>query len=287
MNIRQLTIFTAVADRESITKAAAHLFLTQPAVSKAIRELEADVGTQLFDRRDNRLRLNAAGREFRIQAQHLLQDWTQLANFGQTQAQNLPLRVGVSLTIGQDVLPSAVARFRKMHPETPLKLYAENVTQIKQRLLRGDIDLAFIEGVARGKAFTNTLISRYQLLVVAAPEFACPERINVQELVELPLLLREIGSTLRDGLETAIRPLNLATEPLLESINTTVLIGAARAGLGMTILPASLAQPEIQAGALRTITVDGLDLVTDNYAVGLSTGPASGLERDMVACFRH
>lgn len=287
MNIRQLTIFTAVADRESITKAATHLFLTQPAVSKAIRELEADIGTQLFDRRDNRLRLNAAGREFRIQAQRILQEWTQLANFGQTQAQNLPLRVGVSLTIGQDILPSAVARFRKMHPETPLKLYAENVTQIKQRLLRGDIDLAFIEGAARGKAFTNTLISRYQLQVVAAPEFACPERINVQELVELPLLLREVGSTLRDGLEAAIRPLNLATEPLLESSNTTVLIGTARAGLGMTILPASLAQPEIQAGALRVIAVDGLDLVTDNYAVGLSTGPASGLERDMVACFRH
>jgi DNA-binding transcriptional LysR family regulator len=287
MNIRQLEIFTAVAERESITRAAAHLYLTQPAVSKAIRELESDVGTKLFDRLDHRLRLNAAGRSFRIQAQRLMQDWTQLANFGTTQTQALPLRVGVSLTIGQNLLPQAITRFRQMHPQTPLKLFAENVTQIKQRLLRGDIELAFIEGAARGRSFSSTLISRYELQVVAAPDFACADQISAQELLELPLLLREPGSTLRDCLDDAIRPLDLETEPVLESVNTTVLIGAAQAGLGLTILPAPLIAEQLRAHALRVIMVEGLTMQTNNYALALRAGASNVLQQDMIACFQE
>lgn len=285
MNIRQLEIYTAVADRESITKAANYLYLTQPAVSKTIRELEQDVGVQLFDRRDNKLHLNAAGQAFRLRAQRLLQEWHALADFGTTQARELPLRIGTSLTFGQNSLPGAVRRFKLLHPETPLKLYAENVAQIKQRLLRGDIDLAFIEGDARGKAFSSTLISRYELLVLAAPHFDCPDVMSVSELLALPLLLREKGSTLRDCFDEGMHHLGVDAEPMLESVNTAVLVNAARSGLGITVLPEPLAQSELKAETLRRVRVEGLHLMTDNYAVALRSAMQGQLQQDMLTCF--
>lgn len=86
MNIRQLEIFNAVADCESMTQAASELFVSQPAICKAIRELEADLQLKLFDRIDNRLRLNADGVAFRIKSWQVLADYQALADFGQNQA---------------------------------------------------------------------------------------------------------------------------------------------------------------------------------------------------------
>lgn len=82
MNIRQLEIFTTVAATGSMTRAAQQLFLSQPAISKAIRELEQSIGVRLFDRIDNRLALNSAGRQFRIRVTQLLTEFNELAQYG-------------------------------------------------------------------------------------------------------------------------------------------------------------------------------------------------------------
>ncbi|MCI1911963.1 MAG: LysR family transcriptional regulator [Schleiferilactobacillus harbinensis] len=285
MNIRQLEIFTAVAETGSITKTAEQMYLSQPAISKTIRELETDIGVPLFDRIDNRLHLNSAGRAFRIRATRLLTEFHELASFGRTQTQALPLRVGTSMTIGQISLPAAVTRFRQLYPDTPLKIYSENVQRIKARLLDGDVDVAFLEGFESSQSFTATPISEYPLLAVGAPQLAPTNQLTKKELLTVPFLLREKGSTLRDHFDEQMHQMEIDIEPMLQSTSTAVLINAAKAGLGLTIIPAPFAEPYLTEGTLQRYELPGQEIRTINYAITLKGSAVSTVQQALVDCF--
>lgn len=288
MNIRQLEIFNAVADCESMTQAASELFVSQPAISKAIRELEADLHLKLFDRIDNRLRLNADGVAFRIKARQLLADYQALADFGQNQSQRLPLRVGCSLTLAQASLPQAVRQFSQQYPTVQLRLFAENVAQIKARLLHGDLDVAFVEGQVDRGSFQATPLSSYSLMVVAKPGFVRADELTRSQIQTLPWLLREKGSTLCDTLMMALRSLDITVNPFLESVNTTVLVNAAIAGLGLTVLPRVLARPYLQSGQLVALALPrGMQMRTDNFAITLKDHNHAEIIDAMIGCFRN
>lgn len=288
MNIRQLEIFNAVADCESMTQAASELFVSQPAISKAIRELEADLHLKLFDRIDNRLRLNADGVEFRIKARHLLADYQALADFGQDQAQRLPLRVGCSLTLAQASLPQAAQQFSQQYPTVQLRLFAENVAQIKSRLLHGDLDVAFVEGQVDRESFQATPLSSYVLTVVAKPGFVKVNELTCAQIQTVPWLLREKGSTLSDTLMMTLRSLDITVKPVLESVNTTVLVNAAIAGLGLTVLPRVLAQPYLQGGQLVALSLpQGMQMKTENFAITLKDLNHADVIDAMIRCFQN
>lgn len=285
MNIRQLEIFTAVAETGSITKTAEQLYLSQPAISKTIRELETDIGVPLFDRIDNRLHLNPAGRAFRIRATRLLTEFHDLTSFGE-QTQALPLRVGTSMTIGQLSLPAAVTEFRKLYPDTPLKIYSENVQRIKARLLNGDVDVAFLEGFASSQSFTALPISEYPLLAVGAPHLTPTAQLTRAEMLQVPFLLRELGSTLRDHFDETMHHIGIDIEPMLQSTSTAVLINAAKAGLGLTILPSPFAQPYLTAGTLQRYELPGQEMRTVNYAITLKGSAVNAVQQALVDCFK-
>ena len=230
MNIRQLEIFLAVCETMSVTETSKRLYLSQPAISKTIRELETDIGILLFDRINGKLHLNEAGKIFRIKADQLMEDFEALKNFDSHSSGKIPLRLGISLTIAMNSLPYAVEQFKIKYPETPLKIYSENVQQVQQRLLNGEIDIAFIEGFESNQGFNTEILSEYSLFLVCSShsKFAGKEKINRDDLLSLPFLLREKGSTLRDCFDELTHELKADISPVLESINTEVLIKAAK-----------------------------------------------------------
>ncbi len=183
-------------------------------------------------------------------------------------------------------MPTALKKFRQQHPQTPLTCYAENVQQIKDRLLKGEIDLALLEGYEASKSFQAEPLSQYELLLVAAPNLLTKRRLTKQQLLTVPFLLREPGSTLRDIFVSATRHLGVEVVPMLESVNTEVLIRAALAGLGVTILPAPFAQPYLQSQQLVSLTLPGQQLQTTNYVVTLKDSPLRELQQELVACFK-
>lgn len=284
MNQRQLRIFLAVCDHGTTAAAAKQLYLSQPAVSKALRDLETSIGVALFDRQGNRLRLNQKGAAFRVQATALLRDYEQMAQFGARSRNQLPLRVGMSLTFGQATMPAAIARFQQAQPQVPLQLFAENVAQIQARLRRGEIDLALVEGTMDEAAYTSQRLSTYELWAVGAPPAL--GRLTLATVTKQRWLLREVGSTLRDRFEAALHRQGLQVQPWLESTNTTVLTNAAATGLGLTILPAPLALPLLKADRLVKVTLPkALALRTDNYAIMRQDG-VQDMRRVMVRCFQ-
>lgn len=288
MNIRQLEIFLAVCETISITEAARQLYLSQPAISKTIRELETNIGVLLFDRINGRLCLNEDGKAFRIKAEQLIRDFDALENFSQYSGEEIPLRIGTSITIAINSLPYAVNQFRAKYPKTPLKIYAENVQQIQRRLLNGEIDIAFVEGFESNQGFDAELLSEYSLLLVCSAhnKFAISEKINRDDLLKLPFLLREKGSTLRDRFDELTHKLQVDISPVLESINLEVLIRAAKAGMGITILPEPLAMPHLDDKTLTCLHIENNKMSTVNYAVTLKGKVKNKRHHDLIKYFK-
>ena len=288
MNIRQLEIFLAVCETMSVTETSKRLYLSQPAISKAIRELEADIGILLFDRINGKLHLNEAGKVFRIKADQLMEDFEALKNFDSRSSGKIPLRLGISLTIAMNSLPYAVEQFKIKYPETPLKIYSENVQQVQQRLLNGEIDIAFIEGFESNQGFNTEILSEYSLFLVCSShsKFAGKEKINRDDLLSLPFLLREKGSTLRDCFDELTHELKADISPVLESINTEVLIKAAQAGMGITVLPEPLAIQYLNDGIFKRLYIDGCKMSTVNYVITLKGKNGNKRYTDIINYFK-
>lgn len=291
MNIRQLEIFLAVCETISITEAARQLHLSQPAISKAIRELETDIGLLFFDRINGKLHLNEEGKAFRIKADQLLKDFKALEAFGKHSGREVPLRIGTSLTIAMNSLPYAAGQFKTKYPETPLKIYSENVQQIQRRLLSGGIDIAFIEGFESNQGFEAELLSEYPLFLVCAAsverELTSGKKINREDLLKLPFLLREKGSTLRDCFDELTHKLKLDIAPVLESINTEVLISAAKAGMGITVLPGPLAINYLEEKVFKCLHIEDYSMSTVNYAVTLKGKVKNKRHKDIIEYFKQ
>src|SRR6195952_4965810 len=114
----RLKVFYAVAQRLSFTKAAAELFITQPAVTKHIKELEHQLNVQLFRRNGNSIVLTAAGKILTQYAEKIFQTYTELEN-ELAQLNNMEagtLHIGASTTLAQTILPKLLAMFKKTYP---------------------------------------------------------------------------------------------------------------------------------------------------------------------------
>lgn len=288
MNIRQLEIFLEVCETMSITEAAKQLFLSQPAISKTIRELEADIGILFFDRIKGKLYLNEEGKAFRMKASQFMRDFHALEHFNKYSVEEIPLRIGTSLTIALNSLPDAITQFKKKYPKTPLKIYSENVLQIQRRLLNGEIDIAFTEGFESNQDFDLELLSEYSLYLVcsAQNEFVTKETITPDDLLKLPFLLREKGSTLRDRFDELTHKLKVDISPVLESINTEVLIKAAKANMGITILPEPLAIQYLKDQTFKCLQIENHLMSTVNYVVTLKGKFKNARHKDLIECFK-
>lgn len=289
MNIRQLEIFLAVCETMSITEAARQLYLSQPAISKTIRELETDIGVLFFDRINGKLYLNEEGKVFRIKADQLIKDFEALESFNKYSGMEVPLRIGTSITIAMNSLPYAVDQFKIKYPKTPLKIYSENVQQVQRRLLNGEIDIAFTEGFETNQGFDAELLSEYSLFLVCSTQnkFATNDKkISRDDLLKLPFLLREKGSTLRDCFDELTHKLNVDISPVLESINTEVLIRATKAGMGITVLPEPLAISYLNEKIFKCLHIENYKMSTVNYAVTLKGKVKNNRYNDIIEYFK-
>ncbi|MFC7670844.1 LysR family transcriptional regulator [Hymenobacter humi] len=146
----RLRVFAAVARHLSFTKAGQELFVSQPAVTKHIRELEAQYGQRLLERRGNRVTLTEAGRllhthaEAAAAAQQQLED--QLLGLRDPDEAAGRLRLGASTTLAQYVLPGLLPAFQARYPQVQLSFLNANSERIAEALLRSELDLGFVEG---------------------------------------------------------------------------------------------------------------------------------------------
>ncbi|HEY9027775.1 MAG TPA: LysR family transcriptional regulator [Burkholderiaceae bacterium] len=245
ITLRQLEVFTAVADAGSTTAAGERIALSQSATSAALKELEHLLGARLFDRVGTRLALNDTGRAVLAQARVVLDGAAGIEReFGQgvrgaKASAAAPLRVGASTTIGNYLLPGLIASWLKAAPGARVDVRIGNTAETAAAVVRLDVDLAFIEGPAHEPELRLERWREDELVVVAAPSHPLVRaggRLGVAALREVPWLLREPGSGTREAVEQALLAHLREPREGMQFGGTEAIKQAAASGLGFACL---------------------------------------------------
>lgn len=253
MTRKHFTIFAEVCRFLNFSQAAEALNTTQPAVSLAVKELESHYGVALFERMNRRVYLTPAGEALLATAQDVLRGF-QEAEETLGQGRPLALRVGANVSFGEAGLAQVLGRFRQEHPQVRLRVLVANSDKIQSLLAENQLDVGIVDGLGVSERLRAQPLYQEDLVLAAAPgRFPAPA--TVEELAALPLLLREPGSGLRSSVDRVFSQQGLAPQPLLESTSTAALAQAAKAGLGVAILPEALAQREsgLQVGTVPEV----------------------------------
>ena len=222
----RLKVFQTVAQRLSFTKAAAELFITQPAVTKHIKELESQLGIQLFKRNGSSISLTNGGKVLLQYAEKIMQTYaemeTELAQLNNIEAG--VLHIGASTTVAQTILPKLLALFKKTYPAINFTFTQANTDVITQLVLAEKVDIAIIEGAAHYPQIAYAPFVKDEIVLVTRANNPLSKKaeISPKQLLNIPLVLREAGSGTLDvifnALETVgINPKDLHIEIQLES----------------------------------------------------------------------
>jgi len=288
----RLKVFQAVAAHLSFTKAAAELFITQPAVTRHIRELEEELGVSLFERKANRVQLTQAGDILLAHAGRVSDIYKQI-DFDINQLRQRfagALQLGASTTIGQYVLPSMLAGFYQAFSDVKLSLLNGNTQQIEAALLDKKIELGFVEGKTRNTQLRYTAFQEDELVVVAHAQQPLAKQafLSLKQLAALPLVLRERGSGSLEVVEHALASHDMR----LDNMNLVMHIGSTegiksflRHTNCLGIVPVAALQPELVGKEFRIISVKGLSVPRTFYFVHLQ-GKPSGLSATLLQFIR-
>lgn len=206
-------VFMAVAGQLSFSKAAESLFISQPAVTKHIRELERKLNLPLFDRKGNKIYLTQAGQLVYNQLKQIKQKYDEL-NFeiGRlTDSYQGQLRIGASSTIAQYLLPQHLATFHLKYPHIELFLLNGNSAEMEQKLINKKIDLALVENISSHPDIKYTLFKEDEIVPIVGQNSAFFKRnvITLNDLLQLPLVLREKGSGTLEAIFKALSRKNI------------------------------------------------------------------------------
>jgi DNA-binding transcriptional LysR family regulator len=279
----RLHVFYTVARRLSFTKAAAELFITQPAVTKHIRELEGRYSARLFERNGNRVNLTPAGDLLLAHAEKVEQLYRDVEfeiNALSERKQGL-LRLGASTTVSQYVVAPLLARFRTKFPDVQLSLDTANTEQIEKALLAKDIEIGIIEGYSKNKEISYEPFLKDELVLVCGSKHPLAKRdsVKISELENIRFVLREQGSGTLEVIDHALKqaginPSSLQVEIRLgntESIKSYLLNAPC-----MSFISVHAVADEVKKGDLRIIDVDKLSIERSFYIITLQ-GKITGL----------
>jgi DNA-binding transcriptional LysR family regulator len=239
---RRLQVFHAVAKQLSFTKAAEVLFMTQPAVTFQIKQLEEHFNTRLFDRGHGRIALTPAGEVVLGYAERILG----LASEMDVRLSELTgeiggsLMVGASTTIAEFMLPGILGEFKSTYPNVRSRLVVGNSESIENRVLEHTIDIGFIESLSHEPNLECDVCCDDELVVICHPRFplARHKELTPQKLLEHPYISREPGSGTREFTESYLRGAGVSLDQMnvvMELGSPIALNGVVQTGLGFAV----------------------------------------------------
>ena len=270
----RLKIFCDAAEHGSFTKAAQLNFITQPAVTKNIKELEADLGISLFERKNARVTLTQAGSVYYKQALHILSLYDE-AKFKVEELKGEfsgELKIGASTTIGQYVLPEVLAAFNAKYPQVNISMENANTEEIEKSVQEGKVSLGFIEGQSNKVSLKYEVVQKDELVAVvsALNPLASRDEISIADLIQQNIVLRETGSGSLDIIldylkRSKVKVSELRVKAHLGSSESIKRYLAYNDCVGFLSIHA--VDQELLSGKLKVLEVKGLEIKRNFYAV--------------------
>ncbi|MBK7645841.1 MAG: LysR family transcriptional regulator [Betaproteobacteria bacterium] len=260
---RRLQVFHAVAKHLSFTRAADALFMTQPAVTFQIKQLEEQYGTRLFERRHGSISLTPAGELVLSYAKRILalSDEMETRLSEMTGEMRGPLLVGGSTTIAEFMLPRVLGEFNALYPQVRARLIVANSESIESRVAEHTLDVGLIESPAKLNGLTSQICCEDELRAICAPDYplANLKSVRPKVLAEYEFISREPGSGTREITDFYFRSHKIAPESLkmqMELGSPEALKGVVSTGLGFAIVSRAVVEKEVQLGELIAIPLN-------------------------------
>ncbi|MGA7985357.1 MAG: LysR family transcriptional regulator [Burkholderiales bacterium] len=254
---RRLQVFHAVAKHLSFTKAAEALFMTQPAVTFQIKQLEEHFNTRLFERGHGRIALTPAGDIVLDYAERILGLSAELDTRLKEMTGQIAglLLVGASTTIAEFLLPQVLGDFKSRHPNVVPRLFVANSGAVENRVAEHTLDIGFIEAPSHLAAVATDVCCEDELVVVCSSShpLAQHKSLTPKQLLEYPYISRESGSGTREVTDAYFQKAGVRPESLnvvMELGSPEALKGLVATGLGFTIMSRATVQKETRLGEL-------------------------------------
>lgn len=263
VTFRQLRVFVEVVREGSILRAAQSLHLTPPAVSLQIKEIESQVGLQLFDRIGRRLSLSTAGEYFLVYARRLLGTLKEaedaMARLARVESGRLTIGM---VSSAKYFLPQLLAQFHTGHPGIDVRLRLGNREQLGAMMQAGEVDLGVMGRPPRDIASRAEPFALHPHVLITAPDhrFAGAGSVAAQDLAREPFIVREPESGTRAVLQEYLDEYRLRPTFVMEMPSNEAIKQAVMAGMGVSLLSLHTIGLEWNAGLIATPTVEGLPL---------------------------
>ncbi len=266
----RLKVFQSVAKNLSFTKASQELFVSQPAITKHIQELETCYQARLFERQGNKISLTEAGKLLLEHSERILDAYKRLEYEMHLLHDDYigELRLGASTTIAQYVLPPLLANFIRKFPQVNLSLLNGNSREIETALQEHRIDLGLVEGIYRlpNLKYTTFLDDELVAVVHVQSKLSLPDEITPEDLRHIPLVLRERGSGTLDVFERTLFQHGIK----LSSLNVLMYLGSTESIKRflentdcMGIVSIRSIHRELAAGSFRVVEIKEMQLLRE------------------------
>lgn len=278
MNLHLLRIFAAVVEQKSFSRAAEVQGVSQPAVSKAVRELEDQLQVVLLERGGRSFRPSEAGQMLYKYARGIfaMERAAIEAVQAYSELERGSLTIGASTTIAAYWLPKYIAEFSAQHPGVAMRLLSGNTKQVAQWLLDCDVDVALVEGNIDDERLEIRPWRRERMVIVAAANtFPAGRTLQAADLSAQLWLLREPGSGSRSVVEREMERLNIQPARTLEAGSNEIIVQMAAAGLGLGLVPEVAAADAISLGRVQIVNLAEGEISRELYRLRLPRRPIS------------
>lgn len=260
---RRLQVFYTVAKQLSFTKAAELLYMTQPAVTFQVKQLEEHFNTRLFERSHSKITLTPAGEVALEYAERILNlNGEMEIRLGELTGQvSGTLLVGASTTIAEYMLPRLLGDFKAQYPHVHARLTVANSETIESKVADHTLDVGLIESPSHHPQLTSHVCCEDDLVAICSPKHQVAKYASITptQLAELPYVSRESGSGTREVVDDYFRQHGVQPEDLhitMELGSREAIKGAVEAGLGIAIVSRATILKEVKLGDLVAVTLN-------------------------------
>ena len=263
MTPRQLKYFLRISELKSFTKAAAVLHVAQPALSRQIQQLEADLGVQLFIRSDSGVTLTDAGKALSTRAvkllDHLASVRDEISSFSdEIQGQ---LKFGIPPSFFDLLTSPLIQQYRAQFPAVELTIIEDISSTIHELILNGRLDLGIVLSIESMNGLSHRHLFDEQLFIAGAKGLLDDEEsMPLEAISSRPLILTQQPNSMRVILEDNLRARNISHQVILETNSTRLQSEMAAAGIGFTVLSYSGISKEIEEGKLNAVPLEDLKI---------------------------